>query len=56
VESFRTVGARFLQMPLERVERIPLERLEQDAFAEGSAQGPTGVAGGEGAAAAGPVC
>jgi glutamate racemase len=27
VESFRTVGARFLQMPLEQITRVPLERL-----------------------------
>jgi len=27
VEAFRSIGARFLQMPLERVERAPLERL-----------------------------
>jgi glutamate racemase len=55
VESFRTVGARFLQMPLERVEQIPLERLEQQALTGEAAQGVAGVVGEEGAAAAGPV-
>ena len=27
VEAFRTVGARFLQMPLTRVRKLPLDRL-----------------------------
>ena len=31
VEAFRAVGARFLQMPLERVEHVSLERLEGGA-------------------------
>ena len=53
VEAFRSVGARFLQMPLEHVERIPLERLEQE-IAEGCARRLSGTAGEEGAAAAGP--
>jgi glutamate racemase len=34
VKSFRTVGARFLQMPLEHVEHLPLARLER--FGEAS--------------------
>ena len=32
VESFRGPGARFLQMPLDDVERLPLERLESAAL------------------------
>ena len=54
VEPFRTVGARFLQMPLERVERIPLERLERQA-AEGRPQDASEARGEEGAAAPGPA-
>jgi glutamate racemase len=54
VERFRTVGARFLQMPLERVEQIPLERLEREASTHGVAQSPASAVGEEGAAA-GPL-
>jgi len=39
VEDFRTVGARFLQMPLEHVERVSLDELEAQPR---RAQGPRG--------------
>jgi len=40
VETFRSVGARFLQMPLERVEQVPLDALERGPEASASeAQG-----------------
>ena len=51
VEAFRTVGARFLQMPLECVERIPLRQLEQEAPAAGTGRGLDRAAGEEDAAA-----
>ena len=42
VETFRTIGARFLQMPLERVDQVSLDRLRSASPAGSTTEGRAG--------------